>query len=318
MRNKNIVGKTIFYGGIVNVLIISGVANGATITNMVFLAGTAAGTEPLNLASPGQVLAGGTPYQYNGIDNVTGTKLTTSNGDSPDFTLSGSASFASPMYARSVLGVTGASTPFPAATSGGRITSQQGISTSASVNNPGTIGMNSTTLLFSSSMSITNASFNFSSLNTSGVSWEYSVIRFLDVNGVPFSPLTSLAFTPGAAGQYLSAGAGFTGAAGAGNYLSASTGTVTGVGAQTAIGTGGSGDDLATFGYALAGLAPGTQIGGITWTTYLEDVRGIGNSSSNFTSSLLDFTISGTIIPEPSSLILLGFSAVGLFLRRRS
>ncbi|MBY0477615.1 MAG: T9SS type A sorting domain-containing protein [Chitinophagaceae bacterium] len=88
----------------------------------------------------------------------------------------------------------------------------------------------------------------------------------------------------------------FSGQAGIGNYIAASKGTVLNVGtAATTSGTSGANDAMGAFNYTTVGLAAGTIIGGIRWTTYFEDVRGTGNASTNFTSSLLDFTITGSI-----------------------
>jgi hypothetical protein len=123
----------------------------------------------------------------------------------------------------------------------------------------------------------------------------------------------------------LAAGAGFSGPAGVGNFIAASTGTVIDVGtAATANGSSGTNDTISSFNYTMAGLTPGTQIGGITWTTYLEDVRGMSNSGTNLTSSLLDFTISGqadvSSVPEPATcgaLAGLAMTVLSLTSRRR-
>lgn len=298
----------------------------ATFTNLEFLSGSTAGTEVLNLASPGQILSGNTPFAYNTINDNNGAKLVTSNGDLPDFTLSGLSTTGALGAARVVLGATGSSTPFGSVDSG-RVGAQQSFTATVSSNNPGTVISNSFQLLFNSNLAVTDASFNFSSLNTAGLTWEYSVIQLLDAAGNPFNSLTNPGFTVGAASQYATAASsilfpgGFSGQAGFGNFIAAQTKTVLGVGTNlTAEGTNGDNNNIASFNYALAGLTPGTQIGGIRWTTYLEDVRGTSNGVTNLTSGLLDFTISGTVMPVPAPLPLLGAAAafsMGRRIRKR-
>jgi hypothetical protein len=295
-------------------------AQSATFTNVQFLTGSTAGTEVLNLASPGQVLTS-TPVQYNTINDTTGAKLTTDNGDAKDFTLSGSSTPGDLGKTRAIVGATGASTPL-AAVDSGRIGFQHSYTNAPPKNNPGTIESNVFTLLFNSNLTVTDASFNFSSLNTRGIAWEYSVLQFLDTAGNPFSALTNPGWTLGAASQYgVGPTAGFSGVAGIGNFIAASKGTVTGVGtSQFAEGSNGTDDTIASLKYDLVGLAPGTQIGGIRWATYLEDVRGAGSGNTNFTASLLDFTISGNTaaaeaVPTPA--LLPGLLAVAARARRR-
>lgn len=72
------------------------------------------------------------------------------------------------------------------------------------------------------------------------------------------------------------------------------------------------------FDYSTFGLAPGTVSSGIRMTSILEDTRGINNGNTNFSSSLIDFTFAGEIIPEPSSTSLLILGGItGLLHRRR-
>jgi hypothetical protein len=292
-------------------------AQTASFTNLEFLSGSSAGTEVLNLASPGQALTGNTQYSFNTINDSTGAKLTSSNGDISDFIVFGSSSAGLLGSARSGIGSLPSSSPLGSADSG-RFTNQESYTGTVSSNNPGTISSSSYTLRFSSNLIVTDATFNFSSLNTAGITWEYSVIQLLDSTGTPFSSITGPGFTLGATSQYLSAGSGFTGQAGIGNYVSASTGTVIGVGTSSnSSGSNGSSDNLSNFNYAQAGLASGTQIGGIQVTTYVEDVRGTADGNSGFTSSLLDFSISGQTVPEPSSSLLVATGAILLAIRRR-
>jgi hypothetical protein len=296
-------------------------AQAATFTNVQFLTGSTAGTEVLNLASPGQVLTS-TLVQYNTINDTTGAKLTTDNGDAKDFTLSGSSTTGALGKTRAVVGAARASTPLDAVDSG-RVGFQHSYTNAPTGNNPGTIESNIFTLLFNSNLTVTDASFDFSSLNTKGIAWEYSVLQFLDTAGNPFSALTNPGWALGTASQYgVGPTAGFSGVAGIGNFIAASKGTVIGVGTsktQTEGADNGPNDNIAALNYALVGLTPGTQIGGIRWTTYLEDVRGASNDSTNFTSSLFDFTISGNTaaatVPTPA--LLPGLIALAASARRR-
>lgn len=174
--------------------------------------------------------------------------------------------------------------------------------------NPGTIASATLRVTFADHVQVTDASVVFSSLNTAGAAWEYSVLRFFDPAGNYFSNISGPGWTIGAAGQYLTADgtSGFTGQAGVGNYVAASTGTVQNVGtSQTSTGTSGASNNL-TLTYTLAGLSPGTQVGGWEWSSYLEDVRGTSNTTSSFTSSMMDFTVTGIAVPEPSTAALLG------------
>ncbi len=282
----------------------------ATFTSQ-FLSGSTVGGEVLNLASPGQVLGGGTTFQYNTINDATGNKLTTDDGGAKDFTLSGTSTAGKSGTATVTLSPGGDS---------GRVRDNHSFTAAPTANNPGSIDSNMFTLLFNSNLTVTKASFNFSSLNTNGIAWEYSVLQFLDTAGNPFSALTNPGWMLGAASQYgVGPTAGFSGAAGIGNFIAASKGTVTGVGTiQSAAGASGTNDNIAALDYALVGLTPGTQIGGIRWTTYLEDVRGTNNPDTNFTTSLLDFTISGnTAAAVPTPALLPGLIALAASARRR-
>jgi hypothetical protein len=307
-------------------------AQAAPVTNVQFLSGATpscaaptppAGCEVLNLVLPGQVLAGNQVFAYNTINDLTGAKLVTSNGDLNDFLLSGNSTVGASGYGRVALGATAAATPFPVVATS-RVQASHGFTTRVTSNNPGSVTANSFELLFNSNLVVTAASFNFSSLNTAGLAWEYSVIQFLDAAGSPFSAVAAptLSFTPGAASQYQAAGSGFSGQAGVGNYVAALTQTVLNVANSdpnspintTSTGTNGTDNDL-LLDYTKVGLTPNTPIGGIRWTTYLEDVRGTANNATNLTSSLLDFSITGTVsndpgpVPIPGPLPLLGAAA---------
>ena len=277
-----------------SVLLLPGAAHAGTPFALEFLTGSTPGTEVLNLSSPGQILSGGS-FQYNTINDASGAKLTVDNGDLKDFTFSGTSASSGLGAARVVLGASGSSSPF-ASVASGRVGAQHSFTGTVAANNPGSLISNSTTLLFNPNLTVTGASFNFSSLNTAGVTWEYSTLQFLDPSGNPFSSLTPQAWTIGGISQYATAGSGFSGQAGIGNWISASTETVIDVDTnQTSSGSNGSGDNLPSFTPQIVGLPANTQIGGIQWVTYLEDVRGTTNGSSNFTSSLLAFSISGSI-----------------------
>ncbi len=285
-------------------------ASGAvSFTSIEFLSGTTAAGEVLNMP-PGVSLSGSSTSYDIMTDELDPVVKRDAAGapapaDLPDITFSGTSA-----------GVGSAITLNPTGDRARIRFNESHVTVPLGSNNPGTVHSNTLSLTFASHIEITDASFNFTSLNTAGISWEYSVLRFLDASGNYFSPIAGPGWTLGATGQYISAGGGFSGAAGLGNFVAASTGTVTGVGTDTTVtGTTGGNNDL-VFNYSVAGLAPGTIISGIEWTTYLEDVRGTLNLSiSSLTSSLQDFTISGTI-PEPSS-ALLGMLGAGFLLRRK-
>jgi hypothetical protein len=193
-------------------------------------------------------------------------------------------------------------------------------------NNPGHVIENRVEIRFASHLSVYSLIVNVNSLNSAGICWEYTLLQLLDANMQPFSPVTGPTWTLGATGQYLAAGAGYSGNAGVGNIVAGDTGTVSGVGSNnTSGGTAGSLDTPGPLGWffnsnnaAHFNLPMNTKIGGFRFITWLEDVRGSGNAASNFTSSLFSFTISG-VIPEPgqvAGMLLLVSGAVAVFLRR--
>lgn len=272
-----------------------------------YLGGNVANTEVLNATENLNVLLGAQGQSlsssYDIMVDTTGVKRDAAGSPLPrdlvDITLAGAAT-SSINQATVRLNPTG---------SVSRVQDSLSWTTTPTTNNPGTIASATLRVTFASHVQVTDASVVFSSLNTAGTTWEYSVLRFLDPAGNYFSSITGPAWSIGDAGQYLTAAgsSGFTGQAGVGNYVAASTGTVQNVGTnQTSGGSSGSSDNV-TLTYALAGLAAGTQIGGWEWSSYLEDVRGTANtSSSNFTSSMTSFTITGIAVPEPSAVVMLG------------
>ncbi len=265
----------------------------AEFTNVQFLSGNEV------LLQNSNVILTNTTRSFNTMNDNTGAKLERPDDSADDFELTGSNVAGALGSTSLVLSPGGAST----------IRATNGYSGSPSQNNPGSITYSTFTLRFASHLIVTNASFTFSSLNTAGISWEYSVIQLLDENGNPFSDLSGLDFTPGAAGQYLVGNsAGFSGQAGVGNWVSAFKGTVTGVGTdQTSTGSSGSNDNI-TITYSAVALPESTRIGGIRWSTFLEDVRGVNNGSTNLTASLTDFSLSGRIY-TPIGVRLISFCA---------
>jgi hypothetical protein len=237
---------------------------------------------------------------YDVINNSTGAL---GADGTPDITVSATAS------ARGTAGTSGNPKVEWNSTSTGRFTSERGFTADVSANNPGTLQSTTTKLLFDSSLNITNLAANFLSLNTAGVLWEYSVLGFLDPNGNPFSAAPVIASYNNAAS--------FTGSPSTGWYVAADKGTVTGVGGnRSASGKSGSADDVLLT-YALAGLTSGTQVGGLSWTTYMEDTRGTSNGTSNFTASLTDVTVTNTAVAVPTPALLPGLVGMGLSLWRK-
>lgn len=176
-------------------------------------------------------------------------------------------------------------------------------------NNMGTAIVNTVRIDFGPHLTVTDIVLRFNSLNTAGVTWEYSYIYLLDQFGNPFTPPSAFSsWSLGAHSQYgVGPTAGFTGNAGPGLFVAGSKGTVNNVNtANTTSGTSGPAD-IASFSidYSATGfnLPAGTIITGLIYATVLEDVRGTGNGTSNLTSSLADFTITYTIIPEPTSIL---------------
>jgi hypothetical protein len=245
-----------------------------------------------------------TSASYNILDDVTGAKLLALSGDQPD--LLGS------FLASGRLGKSTAGSPSVEwqTASTGRFTLNKGYTGAVTTSNPGTLTWVQTRLMFASHVTITDLSAVFSSLNTAGIAWEYSTVAFLRPDGSYFSAAPTI-------GSYAGFG-GLTGSPSQGWFVAADKTTVTGVGtALTASGSAGAADGSAfTLGYGQVGLASGTQIGGIELTSYLEDVRGTSNASTNFTASLLDITVSGSLAaPEPGTLLL--FLPVLVLIRRR-
>lgn len=241
-------------------------------------------------------------------NDTTGEMLTSDNGDLPDLTLVFSTT----------LGALG-SGGFEY-TSSQSLRSNQSFTGTVSTNNPGSRVVNTLTILFADHLSITNLNADFTSLNSTGITWETSRISVLQPDGTPFSSAPTLSpylsHTPllGSSSSY------------PGHYFSDSKATVTGVGTSlTASGsatgslenlTGTSGNSL--LDYADLNLSPGTRIGGFVWTSVLEDTRGTSNANSALTSTLTNLSVSGTIIPESSVFLLTGVLPVFLTLRRRS
>jgi hypothetical protein len=219
----------------------------------------------------------GPPKLYNLLNDQTGAKLLADNGDGDDFTIeysdSDPAALSSP------------GTPNLKLT-GKTIVSNRGFNKAVQQNNSGSLVSTTAKLLFTEVWQITDLQAKFTSLNTAGTLWEYSVLGFLKPDGSMFSPMPMI----GAYGQ----ASGLSGSPSVGWYVAANKGTLQDVGTnKTSGGLTGPADKL-TLTYALAGLAPGTAIGGLVWSSYLEDVRGVDNGTSSFTASWTEFMISGS------------------------
>jgi hypothetical protein len=214
---------------------------------------------------------------YNLLNDQTGAKLVANNvpGDKNDFMIDYTDSVSASSSEVSNLKLTGKT-----------IVSNRDFNSIAQKNNPGSLVSTTVRLLFLENWQITDLQAKFTSLNSLGVTWEYSVLGFLKPDGTTFSQMPTI----GAYGQ----ASGLTGSPSLGWYVAANKGTVQGVGTNTTVkGKNGVGD-ITTLNYALAGLAPNTAIGGLVWMSYLEDVRGTQNGLSSFTASWTEFMISGS------------------------
>jgi hypothetical protein len=214
---------------------------------------------------------------YNLLNDQTGAKLAVDNGDGDDFTIDYSSSNAAALSS--------SGTPNLKLT-GKTIVSNRGFNKAVQQNNPGSLVSTTAKLLFSEDWQITDLQAKFTSLNTSGTLWEYAVLGFLQPDGSMFSPMPVV----GAYGQ----ASGLTGSPSVGWYVAGNKGTLQGVGTNKTSGVLNGPADKLTLTYALAGLAPGTAIGGLVWSSYLEDVRGVDNGTSSFTASWTEFMISGS------------------------
>ena len=219
---------------------------------------------------------------YNVIDDGAGDLLTSENGDLPDIFVSTSS-------------IGGGSFQYRT-TSLGSFQSSASYSGAPAVNNPGTRIINELGLSFADHLLVDEFSFDVSSTNTAGLSWEVTIFELLDANGNPFSATPVI-------DPYL----GHTeinGLAGLGTYVLDSKATVVGVGSdQVSTGSSNPNQNFTATGdleFSDFGLATGTMISGIRITTILEDTRGVNNADSSLSASLIDFSFAGMIIPEPS------------------
>jgi hypothetical protein len=216
-------------------------------------------------------------YGYNLLDDETGAKLAVNNGDGDDFAID---------YSRSAPAALSSSGTPNLKLDGKKIVSNRGFNKAVQQNNPGSLVSTTAKLLFSEDWQITDLQAKFTSLNTAGTLWEYSVLGFLKPDGSMFSPMPVV----GAYGQ----ASGLTGSPSVGWYVAANRGTLQGVGTDKTSGVLNGPADKLTLTYALVGLAPNTAIGGLVWMSYLEDVRGVDNGTSSFTASWTEFMISGS------------------------
>lgn len=237
----------------------------------------------------------------------TGELLTADNGDLPDLTI---------FFTTNLGNFGGGGFEY---TSSNTLRATETFSGTLSSNNPGSRITNTVTLLFASHVTITDLNADFTSLNSTGVSWETSRIAALTPTGDYFSTAPTLA-------PYLThASIGGSSTSYPGFYISDGKTTVTGVGTSTTVSGTGSGalDNLtgtagnSILDYTDLNLTAGTRIGGLEWITVLEDTRGTGNSTSSLTSTLTNLSVSGTIVPEPSLILLSGLFPFLSIIRRR-
>jgi T5SS/PEP-CTERM-associated repeat protein len=224
-------------------------------------------------------LVSNTSFALNLLNDSNGAVLSHDNGDLRDLTFTFNEGSPAPFGGTS-------STTWQTANLG-QFTSTTSFTKPVASNNPGNRVFSEMTINFDSHLTITNLSARFSSLNTAGIGWEFSLIGYFRPNGTPFSPQPTVP-------PYLAA-SGTSGNIAPGWFLAGSKGTLTGVGtAQSASGVSGPNDGTFTMNYAAGGLAPGTQVGGLVFLHFLEDTRGTRNAATNFTASITDLTFSGT------------------------
>jgi hypothetical protein len=256
---------------------------------------------------------------YNLFDDATGAKPSGGNGDGDDFSITFINSGLPLLAKQNNLTLERIQTiKKGVVVESGKIVSNRGYGDSKTgrTNNPGTLISTTATLRFSPQWDITNLQAELTSLNTSGVAWEYTVLSFLQPDGTPFSAAPAI-------GHYADATS-LTGSPSRGWYVAASKEATQNVGTDKALtGTGNGPSNDLTLTYALAGLDPNTPIGGLVWTTYLEDTRGSLNSDTNFTASWTGFTVSGVTHADaatpavPTPALLPGLVSLGLLVRRR-
>lgn len=226
---------------------------------------------------------GSSVVSYNLFDDTTGAPLASDNGDLDDLTFIYEASPG------------GASAPgnrpdlrFRQSGAVRQITSRTSYSTAPGSNNPGTRQFVEVRVNFAAHLDVREVSLVVSSFNTAGNAWEFSTVQFLDGDGAEFSAAPLIP-------AHQEHGAGTSGSTGLGTFVWASTGTVNGVGTDsTSAGVSGPGDGVMTLTHAATGLS-GQRIGGFVWRTTLEDVRGVNNGTSVFTSSLRSIRLAGSV-----------------------
>jgi hypothetical protein len=254
---------------------------------------------------------------YDLINNTTGEVVLSGAGDGTDFSISYTNSSPS--------GLSTPGNPIIEWNSNlvGSINSIKGYFGTVSSNNPGSLTSSTITLTFSPQVTVNDFVGNFSSINNADVAWKYAVFQFFKTDGTPFTPQSSLptdlswigtpsAYNTANALTSPSGGQGYTGSPAAGWYIAANTDTVFGVGTnQTASFQDGPKSDLVLTS-ALAQIA-GQDIGSVSWTTFLEDTRGINSSDSNTNAYWNQTTFSGSTQPAPEPLTVMGsLTALGL------
>ncbi|MGJ8655613.1 MAG: PEP-CTERM sorting domain-containing protein [Akkermansiaceae bacterium] len=255
---------------------------------------------------------------FNLINDTTGAELISDNGDLDDLTITITTSIPS--------NAAGAHADAEI-TSGGLVSNHGWGNTfantysAATPNNPGTLIKQTIRMSFANHLSIQDFETDFRSLNTRGITWEHTELAYLKKDGSYFTAAPAV-------GDYLSwqaAAAAEQGSPSQGWWLAASTGTVTNVGTVTTVaGSNGSLENMTNTGgtndtmtYSDVGLAAGTEVGGFEWTVYLYDNRGQDNNQTNWTVTQNFFEITGEVVPEPSSAMLLGLGSMTLLLRRK-